>query len=188
MEITHYIALDLEHGGTQQGSILSLALEVTDSRFRSLGTLSLDLKPNDGHYRVTAGSLEVTKLNLVEHEKTAITCSKAGQVLREFLVQHSQGGKVKLTPVGHGIEGDLRLISEQVLGETTLYMYLSYLALDTGVITRYLQALPNPKIPPTQPCTLSSLVEYFNLGDFKFHTALGDAQATLKLLERLLNL
>lgn len=97
--------------------------------------LYLKTKPNDGAYVCSAEALGVNKIDLVEHEKTAITYSKAGALLRDFLIKHSTKGV--LIPIGHGVKGDLEFIERKLL--KTLYHYISYRALDTGTISQFLK-------------------------------------------------
>lgn len=180
--MTLYLAVDNETGGFEGTSLLSTYLAVLDSNLNVLSTLELNVKPDNGVYCVEAGGLNVNKINLVEHDLTAITYSRAGQLLRNFLITASDHGKEKLVPLGHGVTGDMIQL-RVLLSRANLEMYTSYRKLDTAVIAQYLKFCG--KLPEEISGSLESLVEYFGLTAYAAapaHTAKGDVVQTIAVL------
>ena len=94
--MTRFLAFDAETGGIgADKALLTLYFIVLNEKFEVLDELDLRIKPNDDIYHVTAEALEINKINLVEHDKVALTDKAAGQVLYPFLEKHSEKGKIK---------------------------------------------------------------------------------------------
>jgi len=177
----HYVAIDNETGGFEGTSLLSTYLEVFDKDFNSLGSLNMNVCPNDRIYHVEAGGLSVNKIDLVEHDKNAITYSQAGKLLRDYLMAWSLGGKNKLIPVGHGVTFDV-IGLWVLLSRPNFEMYTSYRKIDTAVVAQFLKFCG--KIPETVSGSLDSLCEHFNVNAVTAipHTAKGDVWRTLAVL------
>ena len=175
-----YLAVDNETGGFEGTSLLSTYLAVLDENLNITATLSMNVKPNDGIYLVEAGGLAVNKIDLVVHDLTAVTYSRAGQLLREFLLAQSLGGKDKLIPLGHGVTGDM-IGLRVLLSRSNIEMFTSYRKLDTAVIAQYLKF--QGKLPETISGSLTSMCEYFNIViEDSTHTAKGDVLRTIEVL------
>ena len=85
-----YLVLDTETGGIGPDvSLLTVYLGVLDENLNLLDELELFLKPNDGIYKTTAEALGINKINLVEHEKKAVTYREGGTLLFQFLQKNS---------------------------------------------------------------------------------------------------
>jgi DNA polymerase III alpha subunit (gram-positive type) len=184
-----YLPMDNETGGVVDGvSLLSTYLEVVDEKFNVIDSLELFVKPNNGIYKVTGESLDVNKINLVEHEKTAITYSEAGQKLFHFLKKNSDDGKIKLIPVGKNVQFDVRGLQEHLLGKGTMNKFVSYRLLDITAIAMALQI--KGKIPEDQSLSLSALIEYFGITNIEgnIHEAKYDTKATMLVFKELLDL
>lgn len=183
-----FLPMDNETGGLSKGvSLLSTYLEVVDEKLNILDSLSLFVRPNDGVYTVEAGGLEVNKINLVEHDKTAITYSEAGQLLFRFLQKNSQDGKIKLIPVGKQVHGDVAWLQEHLLGKKTMDKFVSYRVVDITGVALTLQI--KGKLPDDLGLSLGSLVEYFDIRiDGSTHEAKYDTQATMLIWKRLMDL
>ncbi len=180
--MTLYLAVDNESGGFEGTSLLTSYLAVLDSDLNTLATCQLTLKPDNGVYCVEAGGMAVNKIDLVEHDKTAITYSAAGAVLRHFLKKTSEDGKNKLVPLGHGVTGDMIQL-RVILSRANLEQYTSYRKLDTAVIAQYLKF--QGKLPEAVSGSLESLVEHFGLTASAVapaHTAKGDVAQTIAVL------
>ena len=186
--IVRYLAFDLESGGIPEGcSTLTAYFKALDHDNKVLGDLRLLVKPNDGLFVVTAEGLEVNGINLVEHNAKAITYSEAGQLLRNFLVKHSENGKVKMIPLGKNISGDIKWVNESILGAKTWNQYVSYRIWE--VTTLALAAQKLGKIPYDMSISLGSLVEFFGIiieGDL--HNEVYDTNATIAVSDALLDL
>lgn len=181
MTTAKYIALDCETGGvTTDKSLLTVCFIVYDERFNRLDTLNLAIKPDDGEYRVTAEALKINHIDLATHDQTAITQSKAGGALREFLKKHSEDGKVKLIPVGHNVYFDLVFIWDNLLGKLEFQKYTSYRILDTGVVGQFLKTCGF--IPDSVSGSLQSFVKHYGGQVIDAHTAEGDTLMTVDVL------
>lgn len=185
---TRYIAFDLESGGIPDGcSVLTAFFKALDVNMKVLGTLSLKVKPNDGVYVVTAEALGVNKINLIQHESVAITYSEAGGLLRKFLVDMSDNGKVKLIPLGKNVNGDIKWICGSILGAKTWNMYVSYRIWEVTTLALAAQRLG--KYPLDRSISLGALVQFFNIQIVgELHTEEYDTDATIAASEALLKL
>lgn len=188
--ITRYMPFDTETGGIPKGvSLLSLYLEVLDEKLNKLDSLYMFTKPNDGIYHVEAGGLEVNKINLVEHDKVAITYSEAGQKLFNFVNKNSDGGKTRLIPIGKQIHFDVDKVTENLLGKKTWDRFVSYRMIDVTGIAMAMQI--KGKLPPTLGLSLFSLAEYFNVYATvvgNLHEADYDTKVTVAVFKELMAL
>lgn len=182
-----YLILDTETGGIGiDKSLLTAFFVVTDDQFRPIDELSLELKPNDGIYRTTGEALEINKIDLKTHDKVAVTYSVGGTALYNFLKKNSDGGKIKLVPVGHGFSGDLDHIFDKLVSRNTWESFVSYRRLDTSVALQFLKACG--VFPETVSGSLASIVEYFNIKlPGELHTAKADTLLTLEVLKNLIS-
>ncbi len=182
-----FMGFDAETGGvTTDCSLLTMFFTVMDNDLNEVDKLHLKVKPNNGAaYIVTAEALRINKIDLVEHDKVAITESEAGRLLREFLVKHSENGKVKIIPVGHNVGFDEDFIWMHLLNRREYHKYMSYRKLDTGVIAQFLKK--KGLIPNTVSGSLTSLVEHYCL-KFKgeAHQEDADTYATVDVLKEML--
>lgn len=186
-----YIALDVETGGIgHDKSLLTAYLGVykrEGEEFVLIGELDLKVRPNDGIYACTAEALDINKINLIEHDKIAITYGKAGELLRNFLVLHSNNGAIKLIPIGQNVQFDIQFLGAKILNINTIYKYLSYRVLDTGAIAQFLREIG--LIPLTVEGGLDKLAEYFAIKpDGNLHNAKTDTLLTIAVLNHMLKL
>jgi DNA polymerase III alpha subunit (gram-positive type) len=139
---TQYIFLDAEFGGLEKDkySLLSVYLMATDESFKRMDELSLFLKPDDGIYKVCASAMKVNKINLVEHDKIAITYKEGSTKLYNWLKQLTDDGKEKLIVVGHGVYGDVEWIIHHLISLGSWDKFVSYRKLDTQAVMRFLIA------------------------------------------------
>lgn len=181
-----YIVADLEGGGTTiKHSLLSAYFVVLDEDLETVyGALDLKIKPNDGNYLVTGEALEVNGINLVQHDKEAVTEGKAATLLYEFLEEHVPDGKVKLTPVGHGIGHDIEFIKEHLTKNWN--KFVSYRYLDTGVIVQFFKL--TGRVSRDLGGSLKELGEYFGIPIHNLHTAKDDTLLTIEVLKKLRDL
>jgi hypothetical protein len=180
------IFLDGEYGGIGlKYSLLSLCLIVTDKQFNTIDELNLFIKPDTGDYIVCGEALEVNKINLVEHDKIAIAYKKAGTMLYNFLSKNSNAGRIKLVPIGHGFDGDLRQIFDKLISRESWENFVSYRRLDTSVAVQFLKSCD--LFSESVSGSLSSLVEYFGiaLDEKMIHTAKGDTLYIIEVMKHL---
>lgn len=183
-----YLAFDLESGGIPDGcSTLTAYFKAMDSQMNPLGELHLLVKPNDGVYTVTAEALEVNGIDLIKHDLKAITYSEAGSKLRNFLVNMSDNGKIKLIPFGKNVNGDIKWINESILGAKTWNMYVAYRIWEVTTLALAAQRLG--RMPADMSISLGALVEYFGIQiDGVLHNEEYDTNATIAVSEALLKL
>lgn len=178
-----YVTLDLETGGIgTECSILTAYFGFLDKNLLLLDGLDLSIKPNDGApYVVQAGGLAVNGIDLIAHDKVAITESSAATILMESLKRHSKNGKVKLIPIGHNVQFDILFIYEKLLSKKHFDMYVSYRKLDTGTIAQFFKLCGF--IPQDKSGSLGYLAELFGV-DFKTkaHNAESDAMMCVEIL------
>lgn len=186
--MVRYIAFDLESGGIPDGcSVLTAFFKVLNEDMKELDRLHLIVKPNDGVYHCTAEAMEINGINLIEHDKVAITYSEAGGKLRNFLVKNSDNGKIKLIPMGKNINGDINWVTESMLGKKTFNMYVSYRIWEVTTLALAAQRLG--KIPHDMSISLGSLIKFFNIDiPGVLHNEEYDTDATILVSEALLRL
>lgn len=180
--IGQYLATDTETGGVTSGvSLLTVYFAVLDASLNVIDELQLKLKPSDGIYHVTGEALGVNRIDLVEHDKAAITKSEAGALLYNFLNKHSPQGATKLIPVGHNVAFDLQIIYSELLNKQTMQRFVSYRMLDTGVIAQFLKL--TDVIPEEVSGGLGSLVKLFGVEQREAHNEKADTLMTVDVLK-----
>jgi oligoribonuclease (3'-5' exoribonuclease) len=184
-----YLAFDVEAGGTEvEHSLLSAYFVVIDEDLKTVyGELDLLVKPDSGNYVVTAEALSVNKIQLIEHDKVAITESKAGTLLYNFLKTHSPNGTLKLTPLGHNIAFDVDFIKRHLLNKS-FNQFVSYRMLDTSSQIQFMKL--TGQIPRDLAGSLSEIATYFGISTVTniAHTAKGDTWMVIEILRKLRDL
>ena len=186
-KLNRYICLDTETGGiSPDTSLLTVFFAVLDQDFNVTDEIDFNLKPEDGIYRVTAGGLMVNKINLVEHDKTAILVKDAKTPLYEFLKKNNHGEK--LIPIGHNVAFDIsRIKRDGLISEGSWETFVSYRCVDTGVVCQFLRAAG--LFPEDVSGSLGSLVGYFRIPSIgELHNAKTDTLQTVSVLKELLKI
>lgn len=185
-----YLAMDNETGGLHEETcLLSTYLEVIDEQFNVVDSLELYVKPNNGVYRVEAQGLDINKINLIEHDKIAITYSEAGQKLFKFLQKNSQDGKIKLIPIGKNVQFDIGGLQKHLLSKQNMDKFVSYRLIDITGLAMGLQIVG--KLPNEMSLSLGSLAQYFKVHDQisgNAHEAKYDTQMTVLVYKKLLEM
>ncbi|MGH7974887.1 MAG: hypothetical protein ACREBR_05130 [bacterium] len=181
-----YLAFDVESGGvSEEHSLLSAYFVVIGEDLKTVyGELDLLVKPDDGNYVLTVQALEVNKIDIIAHDKVAITESKAGQLLFNFLKEHAPNGEVKLTPLGHGIAFDVQFIKRHLLNKA-FNQYVSYRMLDTGSIIQFFKL--TGLVSRDLAGSLSEIATHFGISTITNvpHTAKGDTWMVIEVLRKL---
>lgn len=182
-----YLVLDTESGSRHANSTLLTAyFLVTDAKFQMLGDLYLQLKPEgDDHYIVDAQGLAVNKINLVEHDKVAITCKQAKSQLYDFLKKHAVNDR--LTPLGHAVKGDIRRVTDNLISEGSWNQFCTYHYIDTSVVLQFLRACSKMR----EDCdgSVTALASYFGIQvEGEDHDCRVDTLKTLRVFERLVRI
>lgn len=181
-----YITMDLETGGIGTDcSLLTAYFGVLDKDMNLLDSLDLKVKPNEGKpYVVHAQGMSVNKIDLIEHDKTALSESEAGGQTFAFLKKHSDNGKVKLIPVGHNVQFDILFIYEHLLTKKHFDQFVSYRKLDTGTIAQFLKYCG--LIPADKSGSLEYLAELYKVKFLdRAHTAESDAMMCVEILKEM---
>lgn len=178
------IIFDGEMGGIGiDKSLLTMYFMVIDDQGNKVDDLYLKLRPKDGVYKVEAQGLRVNKINLVDHDQTAITYEEGGTLLYNFL-QKNTTLPDRLVPVGHGFSGDLDQIFDKLVRRPNWEKFVSYRRLDTQVVVQFLKETGH--IPDTISGGLDSMVEYFKIEiSGPLHDAKTDTLATWELFKKL---
>lgn len=181
-----YLHTDCEMGGREvKFSLLTAYFLVTDENFNKLGDLYLRVKPDDGVYIVSGQGMTVNRINLQDHDRIAIPYKTAKPLLFNFLKSHAGNGK--LTPVGHGIKGDIEHVIDKLISEGSWEQFCTYHYIDTSVVLQFLRACG--LMPMNCDGSVGALANYFGIdihGDL--HDADVDAQVTCKILEKFVGL
>jgi hypothetical protein len=146
----------------------------------------MDLKPDTDEYVLTAKALEVNKINIKEHDKTATRYKDAKSILYNFLDTNSQGGLVKLIPIGQNVTFDILKIKSDLISSGSWEKFVSYRVMELGTVTQTCQILG--LIPDEISTGLSSIAGYLKIDTSKAHTSSGDVDMTILVLKKLLGL
>lgn len=180
-----YISFDVESGGiTTNESLLEVTLTTLDEKLNPTDSLTLKLKPENGNYIVNAGALKVNQINLVEHDKTALTYSQGRELLVSFLKKNK--GTNKLIPLGQAVGFDVAFVQTYLLGIQDWQEYVSYRLLDTASVAQFL--IDTGHIPESTGASLSALEKFFgtqNTTDIA-HTSSGDVNRTVAVYKKML--
>lgn len=180
-----YLHIDCEMGGRGvKFSLLTAYFLVTDQKFEKLGDLYLKIKPDDGLYIVSGQGMAVNHINLQDHDRFAIPYKNAKPMLFNFLKSHAGNGK--LTPVGHGIKGDIEHIIDKLISEGSWEQFCTYHYIDTSVVLQFLRACD--LMPLNCDGSVGALANYFGIDHGDLHDADVDAQVTCKILQNFVTL
>lgn len=178
-----YLFLDDEMGGLEkeQYSLLTVYLLATDNNYNVISDLYLQLKPDDGIYKVCAEAMAVNKIDLVKHDAMAITYKEGGTKLYKWLQRLTEDGKNKFTVVGHGVYGDVEWIIYYLMSRGSWEKFTSYRKLDTQAVCQFLKACG--MFPDTVSGSLLSIAQYFNIpiDENTSHNAKYDTELTFKV-------
>jgi len=178
-----YLFLDNEMGGLEREkhSLLTVYLMMTDDNYNVIGELYLYLKPDDGTYKVCGEAMAVNKINLLEHDKKAITYKEGGTKLYNWLKSLTDSGKVKATVVGHGIYSDVDWIVYHLMSRASFENFTSYRKLDTSSTCQFLKSVG--MFPEEVSGSLVSLAKHFKVevDENAAHDAKYDTQLTFKV-------
>lgn len=184
--------LDTETGGLESFySLLSINLlfcEVTLKEVRKIASLNLIVKPNDDIYTVNPTALSINRIDLIQHQKEAITYKEANKSIEEFLSSlYKKHGRIILA--GKNIQFDLdQMFLDQSIDRKVWDKYTDRNALEIQSIARL--AMICGVIPENQSISLSSLASFLKVptNESLLHTAEYDNILAASVLLSLLNL
>ena len=182
-----YIFLDCEMGGLEKEkySLLTAYLLFVDDDFNPIDDLYLRVKPDDGIYHVCGSAMAVNKIDLKEHDKTAVTYKEAGGSLYNWLKNVSNNGQIKLIPVGHGVYYDVDWILHFILNKKTWDNFVSYRKIDTQAIAQFMRACGRYPSDEEAGTSLGALGVYFKVPvkEEELHDAKTDTLLTLEVFK-----
>jgi DNA polymerase III alpha subunit (gram-positive type) len=182
-----YIALDNETGGvSDDSSLLTSYLAILDQNFQLMDELDLTMKPKDGIYHVNGEALGVNHINLVEHDKVAITYQAAGTKLYEFLKKHTNNGVTKLIPWGHNVNFDIMGLQNNIITKNSWNHFVSYRVIDSGVCAQVMKIIG--LLPDDNKGSLEHLASFFKLEHGVLHTAKADTLLTIEVIKSMIKL
>jgi DNA polymerase III alpha subunit (gram-positive type) len=190
-----YFLFDCETGGVNpKSSLLTVFGYMLDDKLNPIDKIDLVIKPDNGLYILTASSMAINKINIIEHDKVAIKKSEAIKVFNDFCCKHaitSQSEKNRIIPAGHNLAFDIRYVKRNLLKANNVEgddwkKFFSYRQLDTAATAQAL--ILAQKLPEDLECSLASLAAHFNLDYTGAHNAEFDVELTLKILKLLLKL
>lgn len=182
--MNYYLAHDSETGGIgNDKSLLTAYFGVFDRYFNLVDELDLKLKPDDGIYKVTGQALDINKINLVEHDKVAMSYKEGGSALYRFLNEnyklHGQ-----LTPVGHNGHFDVNMYQTHLVSRGSWEQFVSYRMIDTMTVARFLQDIR--VLSPELGISLGNLIKTLDIQVVgNPHEAKYDALATMRVYQKL---
>ena len=133
--------MDCEMGGRDlKYSLLTAYFRVTDAHFKLIGDVYFEVKPDDGIYIVSGQGMSVNKIDLAKHDKSAITYKEAKPLLFKFLTDCGKKAGCRLTPVGHGIKGDMEHVLARLISQGSWEQFCTYHYQDTSVILQFLRS------------------------------------------------
>lgn len=177
-----YIAIDTETGGiSNDTSLLTVYALILNDQLIPQDELYLYLKPKHKIYHVEVEALIVNGINLIEHDKIAITKSDGGQLFRDFLIRNNPNGTDKFIPIGQNIFFDLDKIYTHLLDKKEAEKYISYRLIDTGCNTQFLKTMG--LIPDEVSGGLQSMVKHYGITQLPAHDAKNDVLMTIEVLK-----
>lgn len=183
MKGLNMIGLDIETGGKnpKTSDILQIGIcWIKDGNITHETTFNV----KKDHYRVSTEALKINKINLAEERNNLYEISQIKEFIKN-LKHQIYGDKIKPKVLGHNIGFDLGFIHEQVIPKDEWEELFSYRNIDTASIANF---LIDSKVLPIYKSSLSTLLEYFQLGGEDAvgrHSALYDARSTFYVYQKL---
>jgi oligoribonuclease (3'-5' exoribonuclease) len=177
-----YIFMDCEMGSVELDySLLSSYFLITDDNFKPIDELELLVMPDDGKFIVCGEAMGVNKIDLYAHSLKAKPYKEAGTILYNWLDRLTNKGQSKLTPVGHGVYGDIKFIQKYLLSRGSWEKFVSYRVLDTSGVCQFLKACG--RFPEDVSGSLTSLAKHFyiTVDENSAHDAKYDTHLTLQV-------
>jgi DNA polymerase III epsilon subunit-like protein len=151
-----YLFMDTETGGlTPEHSLLTVSVIPVDKDFQIVPVDYYDpffnqtthtdsgiyVAIKSDTYVLDQEALAVNKIDIVEHDKTAVPIAVARELICGF-AEHCRKlfGKKYLVPAGHNVAFDVKFLKAHVLSEQEWDRLFTYPALDTAAIARFLNA------------------------------------------------
>lgn len=151
-----YLFMDTETGGlTTDRSLLTVSMIPVDKDFQIVPIDYFDpiaqqvlhtdcglyVAVKHDTYVVDKQALAVNKINIVEHDATAVPLALTRELFNSFIRHTLQTFNRKyLVPAGHNVAFDANFIKAYLLTESEWDTFFTYPALDTAAAARFLNA------------------------------------------------
>ena len=187
------LGIDTETTGLlPESQLLTLYMGVVDDNFKIIQSLDLKIKPDPINGRTVYSHIEVealavNKIDLIDHDKLAITYKQAKTIVYKWLEEmYSLYGY--LTPFGNMVQGDVDKIFECLISRGAWDNFCDRRVIELSGIGKTLQLMG--KIPETQSLSLSKISKYFEMqvDDNLLHTAKYDVEVGAFVLKKYLDL
>lgn len=176
--------MDTETGGLKKTeTILTMYLGIVNPKDLSIeDEIYLQIKPDNGEYIASEEALMVNGIDLVKHDKEAITESQAAAQILSFFKKHKESEL--LTPLGHNVKFDVEFIHNKLIPTHIWSEYVQSGVEDTMEMGKALK--DRGKLPDALSNALGSYAEYFFIKTAGLHDARIDCYTTLKVYKKLL--
>ena len=180
-----YICFDTETTGLDpiKNNLLTVCFVILDDKLQELTRFSYNIKHDE--YTLSTKAMTVNKINLIEHEKNALTIKEANKNLITRLKKLN--AEYRLVPIAHNISFDISFIKNSgLLPENEYSKYISYNGLDTIVLCQFSKL--TGVLPSDLSISLMSLCKHFDI-DYtgELHTCETDILITIEILKRIGN-
>lgn len=145
-------------------------------RYREAGTKLFEFIEKNSiiHNYLIPRGVDISKVNINNHYML-----KGGALINGTTIE-------KLSPLGHNVSGDIRLMKEFLVSPGSWDKYVSYRVEDTGTVGNYLKR--KNIIPKEISGSLGSYATYFGIDSSKAHDAKGDVDMTVAVYREMLKL
>lgn len=183
----YYLVFDCETTGLVANcNVLTAYFIILDNEYNIID--ELDLKIKYPFYIIFPKALEINKIDILEHDKKAISKNEATNSLINFLKKY----ETKFTIIGHNINFDIDMLkNNNILSENDINIYFEPQYLDTYLLAKKLKK--EKKISKLQSLSLSKLCYYLDINlesncNLDFHNAKYDTYMTINLYKKLIEL
>lgn len=177
-----YFCFDTEFGGLKKEfSLLTLYGEILDEELNSIDSIDLKIKPENGMYIISPEALQINRINIVEHDKVAISLKEASEAFRSFISRHAIS--TKLIPLGHNVSIDVKFAKHHLMQPEEWNKYFSFRKLDTHSIGLFLSM--SGFLPKFDSYSLKTMAEFFGLSIDGLHDAKYDVKTTIEIVKKM---
>lgn len=185
IEYMKYFCFDTEFGGLKKEfSLLTLYGEILDEELNSIDSIDLKLKPENGMYIISPEALKINRINIIEHDKDAISLKEASESFRSFISRHAI--TEKLIPLGHNVSIDIKFAKHHLMQPEEWNKYFSFRKMDTHSIGLFLSI--SGFLPKFDSYSLKTMADFFNLPTENLHDAKHDVKTTVEIIKKMKNL
>lgn len=189
------LGIDTESGGISTDcdlltiNLSAVTVSATPFQLTIVDKLSLNVKPDPingrtAYKNIEAEALRVNRINLAEHDLSAITYREAKRAIYKWLQKVNQFYG-PLTPFGQAVQRDIDLITKYTLSLESWYQFCDRRVIDTVSLGKFAQLLGI--IPQEQSLSLSKVTKYLGIevDESLVHTAEYDVLLGVRYLEKL---